>query len=132
MRNYVKVLSFVLILTTVFVSCSKDDDDAPKTVKLTSVSYSPNKIEGEEKTAFSGKDIQVNPEEAEATFKFNNIKKDGETITTGEFKMNSNGKISGLKDHKIGVGTYVLTVAATDKNDKDNVKTTTYTVVIKE
>jgi len=119
----------VLILSTVFASCSKDDGK-PVSVKLKSISYSPNKIEGKVKVAFSSKNIVLN-KTAEATYKITNIKKDGKTIKTGEFKMNSSGKIYGLKNHKIAVGKYVLTITATDKSDKKNLKTVTYTVVIK-
>ena len=142
MKRVAKFMSIVLVLSIIIVSCKKDDDGMvmPK-AKLSSVKYTSSKLEGKTKMAISSKEATLSPKNASVTFKISKITHDKKSFTnlkSGGFIIDSKGKISAPKDHKLGKGEYVLTIMATtkknkkDKKDKAISKTTTFTVVISE
>ena len=140
MKRVAKFMSIILIMAVVSMACNKDDDNLPvQSTKLSAVKYTPNKLEGKVNGAFTSKEAAVTPKNASVTFKISKITKDKKAFTNpkqGGFKINSKGIVSAAKDHKLGAGTYALTItAATKKNKKDKKgkvisKTTTLTVVI--
>lgn len=105
----------------------------PTTSKLVSISYSPNKLSGKQKTVLIGKKATLNPKDASVSFKISTVTKDKKSFVnpkSGGFKIDSMGKIGLAKNHKLAKGTYELTIIATDKGDKKNKKKTKLMVVM--
>jgi hypothetical protein len=132
MKNVVKGVLFLFIVSLVAISCDKDDDDMP--AALVSFSYSPSKMDAKEKEAFNSKEAKMNPSDASANFEITKVTKGNNNFTnpkTGGMSIDGKGKISAKKDHKLTKGTYVLEVTATDKTDKNNQKKVSFTVTLK-
>ncbi len=139
MKSALKIVSLALIVSMVAPSCKKNDDGPIIPVNLSSVKYSPNKLDGKQKTAFSGKNAIVSPKNASVTFEISKVTKDKKNFAnpkSGGFMIDTKGKISAPKDHKLDAGTYILTITTTEKKGKKTKggktisKKTTFTVVI--
>ncbi|TKG89394.1 cadherin repeat domain-containing protein [Puteibacter caeruleilacunae] len=131
MKNIIKAFAFLFVCTLMTVACDKDDDVAVK--KLSTVTYSPNKVEVLKDKAVSSATPKIDPKEAKVTFAIKSVTKDAKKFTnpsTG-FKVSETGVISLAKDNKLDKATYVLTIEATDKADKKVKKTANYTVKVK-
>jgi hypothetical protein len=133
MKNFLKTTLLVFAISLSFVACDKDDEPL-EVIKLTSISYSPNKMEAKTKDAFSSKEATLNPKNASVTFKISKITKDDKSFTNpkdGGFSIDGKGKIFAKKDHKLAVGVYVLEVTATNKSDTKIKKSVSFSVTIK-
>jgi len=80
MKSFIKVLTLVFVCSFVAVACNNDDDD-PKPVKLTGVSYSPNTKTVAENAVFESAAITLAPVEAKAAYVIKTVTKDAATFT---------------------------------------------------
>ncbi|WP_420602974.1 hypothetical protein [Flagellimonas sp.] len=134
MKRVVKLMSFILIISAVFMACSKDDDDIPgNTSKLSSIKYGTSKLEAKPKVAIISKSATISPKGAAVSFKISKVTKDKKDFTNpkiGGFKIDSKGVVTATKDHKLEAGTYELTITAVAKKNKKNTKTAMLTIVV--
>lgn len=132
MKNHLKNLSLILVLTLAFSSCSKNELDTPVVTKLISVKYAPNKIKVKEKAPFNGTNVVLNPKKISVKFYFSKFLKDKKKFVNPKtgFKIDKQGKISALKNHTLAKGVYIITIAAINTKIKKNIKYTSLTVTI--
>ncbi|MCT4603526.1 MAG: hypothetical protein N4A59_11575 [Marinifilum sp.] len=133
MKKIAKITLILFTMSLSLVSCNKDDDN-PIPKQLASIKYSPDKMDAKVKTTFSSKEATLNPKDVSVTFKINKITKDKKSFTNpkdGGLSIDSKGKISAKKDHKLAAGVYVIEVTATNKKDSKNIKKASFTLTVK-
>ncbi len=131
MKNVLKSTAFLLLLSIVFISCNKNDDNVEFTA-LKSISYDPAKIDATVEKAFKGTDSKVSPSDVSVTFTITKVTKDGTVFTNPDkgFKIDTKGMVYAEEGHELKAGEYDLTIEAVDRHNKENKKAATFKVNI--